>query len=1050
MSKLPVEFISSATKRTQSEEFQIRLLGLEGLVTMLKSLVTLCAGRENTNANGNSNQNGIEDEEKTTTTIVTVEEQLQHQSSVEQININLESASTENNVFGVENFDRKLRMERSFETGILKFQLSPLKGLKFLAAEGLLSSFDAPTIAKFLLENADRLDKTSVGDFLGREREYENGLCIAVLDEYVKLLDFSELEFDLAIRLFLSGFRLPGEAQKIDRIMEKFAEKYFLQHSDQFISADLAFILAFSTIMLQTNLHNPAIKDDKRMTKEQFFRQNKNISPEGELSEDLLSRIYDRIAAEPISLSDNNSNGKSRLRKEESVSSSSSFGFSQDRRKRDAFATERREMVRQSEALMKMKKTRASVFIRNVAASEESYMSYTRSMFEVMWPAILGVISLIVDSEDDSRLIELSIAAFESAIILSCRLDFPVARNTFINALAKFTTLDTIREMKLKNIQCIKLLLALAVTHGDSLEEGWNPILMCVSQLARLQLFATSSQAEDVFLSESEHNNSDRRRSRAVSDRSSNNSGYSDPVTKFFLGPTKAETSRQIEETNAEIVGRFIDPAVIDKIFISSTKLSGSSVLHFVRSLCMVSAAELSLVAKTVRAIDNDNVSPRIFCLQKLVEVADYNMNSRSRVDWTNMWNLLARHFTTTGLHENGAVSMYAIDSLKQLSIKFLQKAELTNFNFQRLFLRPFEMIISKSSSVEIKDLVLRCIDIMIKACAPNIRSGWKTIFAIIELGATQEIADIARLAFTIVDGLIREVLSVIVPDFVELLNCLVAFACSRHTALAIRAIGHLRRCGQFLADGLVQVPADLDTASTEGSWREESRINQRSDDSSTYKIWWPLLLGLSARVGDFRQAVRLEALQTLENILQDFGHVFSPQAWGMIFRGILYPMMDSARALGEGEGSPALEEKFQWVESMAERVMIFCVNIYCQKKELEETTPLLPELLNMLKACATVHVLTLSNASFIAMRNLSLRLSNASMTIPYQPQMSQQHSELFAETVKKTTAEILTTTFVSKEKICSLLKTCPDSILFQILHLDKVYSELLSCYSFL
>ena len=37
------------------------------------------------------------------------------------------------------------------------------------------------------------------------------------------------MEFDEAIRHFLSGFRLPGEAQKIDRMMEKFAERFCLQ-----------------------------------------------------------------------------------------------------------------------------------------------------------------------------------------------------------------------------------------------------------------------------------------------------------------------------------------------------------------------------------------------------------------------------------------------------------------------------------------------------------------------------------------------------------------------------------------------------------------------------------------------------------------------------------------------------------------------------------------------------------------------------------------------------------------------------------------------------
>ena len=100
------------------------------------------------------------------------------------------------------------------------------------------------------------------------------------------------MPFDEALRYFLNGFRLPAEAQK-------FAERYFLQNRNTFASADMAFILAFITIMLQTNLHNPAIKDDKRMTKEQFIKQNKGISSGGEIPEHMLIEIYDRIQAKP-------------------------------------------------------------------------------------------------------------------------------------------------------------------------------------------------------------------------------------------------------------------------------------------------------------------------------------------------------------------------------------------------------------------------------------------------------------------------------------------------------------------------------------------------------------------------------------------------------------------------------------------------------------------------------------------------------------------------------------------------------------------------------
>jgi brefeldin A-inhibited guanine nucleotide-exchange protein len=49
---------------------------------------------------------------------------------------------------------------------------------------------------------------------------------IATMHAFVDLLDFANLPFVDALRLFLQSFRLPGEAQKIDRFMLKFAERY--------------------------------------------------------------------------------------------------------------------------------------------------------------------------------------------------------------------------------------------------------------------------------------------------------------------------------------------------------------------------------------------------------------------------------------------------------------------------------------------------------------------------------------------------------------------------------------------------------------------------------------------------------------------------------------------------------------------------------------------------------------------------------------------------------------------------------------------------------
>ena len=63
--------------------------------------------------------------------------------------------------------------------------------------------------------------------------------------------------------------------------------------------------------------------------------------------------------------------------------------------------------------------------------------------------------------------------------------------------------------------------------------------------------------------------------------------------------------------------------------------------------------------------------------------------------------------FLQTGTHQNTTVAMYAIDSLRQLAFKFLEKEELANYNFQMEFFKPFETIMaSKAGGTQIRELV--------------------------------------------------------------------------------------------------------------------------------------------------------------------------------------------------------------------------------------------------------------------------------------------------------------------------------------------------------
>ncbi|KAM6157099.1 cytohesin-3-like isoform 1-T1 [Erethizon dorsatum] len=84
---------------------------------------------------------------------------------------------------------------------------------------------------------------------------------------------------------FLWSFRLPGEAQKIDRMMEAFTSRYCLCNPGVFQSTDTCYVLSFAIIMLNTSLHNHNVCD--KPTMERFITMNRSING-GDLPKELL------------------------------------------------------------------------------------------------------------------------------------------------------------------------------------------------------------------------------------------------------------------------------------------------------------------------------------------------------------------------------------------------------------------------------------------------------------------------------------------------------------------------------------------------------------------------------------------------------------------------------------------------------------------------------------------------------------------------------------------------------------------------------------------
>lgn len=208
---------------------------------------------------------------------------------------------------------------------------------------------DVRALVKFLAETPN-LSKERIGQVLGEP----DSLSRRVLSDYTGTFEFKDRAFTESLRVYLESFRLPGEAQKIDRIVESFANSYFAQNqpdtytgSDTVVeqrtnsrkdalgdsengglsgsvqitesqiqdvnsgaprnfkvlrSAEAAYVLSFSVVMLNTDQHNDSIR--KKMSFEDFAKNCRGINDSEDLPRWFLSEVFESIAAVEIRMSD--------------------------------------------------------------------------------------------------------------------------------------------------------------------------------------------------------------------------------------------------------------------------------------------------------------------------------------------------------------------------------------------------------------------------------------------------------------------------------------------------------------------------------------------------------------------------------------------------------------------------------------------------------------------------------------------------------------------------------------------------------------------------
>lgn len=209
---------------------------------------------------------------------------------------------------------------------------------------------DVRAIVRFIRETPE-LSKEKIGCILGEP----DNLSRRVLADYAETFDFENRLFTESLRVYLESFRLPGESQKIDRIVQSFANRYFEQnkpkddrrkavsptnhdsptstfgvdgggpdskgqnpsviadgngnaedaHESRNLSvlrnADAAYVLSYSVVMLNTDQHNESIR--KKMTPEDFIKNSRGINDGEDLPKWFLTQVFDSIAAVEIRMS---------------------------------------------------------------------------------------------------------------------------------------------------------------------------------------------------------------------------------------------------------------------------------------------------------------------------------------------------------------------------------------------------------------------------------------------------------------------------------------------------------------------------------------------------------------------------------------------------------------------------------------------------------------------------------------------------------------------------------------------------------------------------
>lgn len=437
------------------------------------------------------------------------------------------------------------------------------KGLDYLKLSRLVSDPPDPKAFAFFFRYTNGLDKSSIGDYLGDPDEFH----INVLKEFTETFEFAGMILDTALRTYLETFRLPGESQKIHRILEAFADRFYDQQtSDIFATKDSVFILCYSVIMLNTDQHNPQVK--KKMTEEEFIRNNRAINGGKDLPREYLSELFQSISVRAITL------------------------FGQSCGPIEMNPSRWIELINRSKIVQPFA---LCDFDRRLG----------RDMFaSIAGPSVAALCAFFEQSDEEDLLHECLEGLFSVARIAQYGLEDTL--DELLASFCKFTTLlnpyasaeETLFAFSndLKPKMATLAVFTIANNFGNSIRGGWRNIVDCLLKLKRLKLLPQSVIEFDSASTSSSDNPATSESgvifpSQDPAFGSRHNSGM---ISRFshFLSLESTEDALSLGVSEFEQNLKVIKQCRIGNIFSNTSNLPDDALLNLGRSLIFAAAGK--------------------------------------------------------------------------------------------------------------------------------------------------------------------------------------------------------------------------------------------------------------------------------------------------------------------------------------------------------------------------------------------------------------------------------------------------------------------------